>query len=231
MPKNALVPRFRATNRPRVALTRGPINAKCPCAQRIHVLHGHQSATYNSGLLNVSAGLVVPISSRESRKMSNVTAKSKKNATAIQIKAREDGARSVVLHPENSDLFVRTGNQVIDACRLGISLELWLQEMRSMCDDVSKWASDHSQHIRSCFCAPRGARVALYFSPKSRGFDFDLADELAALNGKVVKSFNVGMVEVRQVPWEELDRFLDVAAAVHVYGDKPSTRPAVEAQS
>jgi hypothetical protein len=72
--------------------------------------------------------------------------------------------------------------------------------------------------VRAAFCAPRGTRTVLFFIPVSDRFDFDLADELTVLNMELVNKFNIGMVEVRQIPWDEIDRFLDPGSARQVYG-------------
>ncbi|MFA7236228.1 MAG: hypothetical protein WC058_05120 [Phycisphaeraceae bacterium] len=47
----------------------------------------------------------------------------------VTIRNDVDGDRPLILHPEDNDLFVRTGRQVIDACGLHIGVELWLREM------------------------------------------------------------------------------------------------------
>lgn len=140
-----------------------------------------------------------------------------------------DADRPVVLHPENDDLFVRTGRQVISACQLGISLELWLRELDLMIEDVRGWAEAHAGHVRACYCAARGARVVLFFVPATEQFDFDLADALAELNSRLVREFNIGIVEVGQVPADELARFLDVESARQVYGEPRRPPSAVEA--
>ena len=156
-------------------------------------------------------------------------AKAPTQHTPIRIEAKADGERPVVLRPDDDDLFVRTGKQVIEACRLGISIELWLSELHAMLDAVRHWAAQRAGHVRSCSCSPRGGRMTLFFVPTSGRFDFDLADELAALNGRLVKEFNIGMVEIHQVPWEELDRFLDPDSVRRVYGEQPESHSAVEA--
>jgi len=137
----------------------------------------------------------------------------------VKIQEDRDGERRFLLHPENDDLFVRTGKQVIDACRLGISVELWLQELRGMFSDVAKWATERKQKIRGCYASPRAARVTLFFIPTAEQFDFDLADELTELNTRLVKQFNIGMIETHQIPWAEWDRFLDPESARAIYGD------------
>jgi hypothetical protein len=134
----------------------------------------------------------------------------------ISLDADRDAKRPVVIRPEDNDLFVRTGKQVIDACRLGISLDLWLQELGAMIGEVRKWIDERAQLVRFCYCAPRGARIALYFVPTGEEFNFDLADDLAELTTRLVKQFNVGMVESLQIPFSDIDRFLspDVARQV-----------------
>jgi len=126
---------------------------------------------------------------------------------------------NVILHPEDNDLFMRTGKQVIEACRLGISIEVWLNEFAAMAAEVAQWAGRHAERVRSCYCVPVGARITLFFSPRSDSFDFDLAELLAELNADLNKQFNLGMVEVRQVPFQQIDRFLDPEKALLVYAD------------
>lgn len=140
-----------------------------------------------------------------------------------------DSDPQVVLHPANDDLFVRTGRQVIGACRLGISVELWLRELDAALAKVREWAAARADSVRACYCAPRVERIMLFFCPKSEQFDFELADGLADLNVQLVKDFNVGMVEVSQVPWEELDRFVNLELARLVYGEQRRPHPPVEA--
>lgn len=147
----------------------------------------------------------------------------------VTIRNDVDGDRPFILHPEDSDLFVRTGRQVIDACGLHVSVELWLREMNAMLHAVRAWAEAHADAVRSCFAAPLGSRMAVFVVPQGKQFNFDLADELASLNIHLVKEFNVGMVELHQIPFEEIDRFIDPANARWVYGEQPAPHPTVEA--
>jgi hypothetical protein len=151
---------------------------------------------------------------------------------AIRIKEDRDGDRPIILHPGDDDLFVRTGKQVIEACRLGISVEVWINELNAMLQKVQGWLDKQSARVRACYCAPRRTRVILFFVPATDQFDFDLADDLAALNGELTKNFNVGMVEMGQVPADEVDRFLDREHTPLVWGAdgrQPESHPTVEA--
>jgi hypothetical protein len=48
---------------------------------------------------------------------------------AIRIDGRDDADRQVLVHPENDDIFVVTGRLAIEGCRLGIGLQVWLDEL------------------------------------------------------------------------------------------------------
>lgn len=141
---------------------------------------------------------------------------------AVRISEARDGERRYLIHPEDDDLFVRTGKQVIEACRLGISLQLWVEEFMAMLEYVSDWAEQRKDSVRACFCAPQGASVTFFVATQSQQFDFDLSDAMTELNAELVQRFNVGPVELHQVPWDEMDRFLDIKTARVVYGEAPS---------
>jgi len=71
--------------------------------------------------------------------------------------------------------------------------------------------------------------MAVFVIPCGDQFNFDLADELASLNIHLVRKYNVGMVELHQIPFDEIDRFVDPATAKWVYGQQPTTHSSVEA--
>ncbi len=145
------------------------------------------------------------------------------------IRQDADGASEFVLHPENDELFTRTGKQVIEACRLGISIEVWFHERNSMFDHVLRWVKDKERidRIRACYAFPRGVGIGLFFVPRGESFDFDLADQLARLNAQLVRGYNIGPVEIHQLPEDELDRFIVPEAAIEIYHDADRTHQAV----
>ena len=145
------------------------------------------------------------------------------------INEAKDGEASYVLHPDDNDLFFRTGKQIIESCQLGISIEVWIDELNSMVEHVRAWASGKNDRVRTCYCTPKGTTVVLFFSPNSAAFDFDLADCLSVLNLELIQKFNVGMVEVHQIPWNEIDRFVDTESTKLIYGEHFKPPAAVEA--
>lgn len=156
-------------------------------------------------------------------------AETAKSQQAHRIDAAKDAKQQFLISPENKDLFMRTGKQVVEACQLGISVETWLQELIATFDFVRRWAKENQERIRSCYCSPDGGRVTFFVAPRSESFDFDIADDLAELNIQLIREFNVGRVEIHQIPWGEMDRFLTVEIARLVHGEAIRSHRAVEA--
>ncbi len=90
-----------------------------------------------------------------------------------------------------------------------------------MFDHVLRWVKEEEQagRIQDCYAVPRGVGIGLFFVPHSESFDFELADRLARLNAAWVRGFNVGPVEIHQLPEDELDRFIVREAAIDIYHD------------
>ena len=88
-----------------------------------------------------------------------------------------------------------------------------------MLGSVRDFAEENSGHVAECYAMPRNAKTVLSFVPKSREFDFDLADKLAELQFDFQQRFEnlVGSMEVGQVPASDIRRFLDPDVAQCVY--------------
>ncbi len=119
-----------------------------------------------------------------------------------------DGDRRYVIQLDNNDRFVQTGKQIIAGCQLGMGVEAWRKEVDALIDYVNSWIEKRTDAVSRCFIVPRGAKICLFFIPQSRTFDFKLASELAPLNIQLFRNFNVGMVEVLQIPEDEIERFI-----------------------
>ncbi|MFP4052951.1 MAG: hypothetical protein ACLFV7_03705 [Phycisphaerae bacterium] len=89
--------------------------------------------------------------------------------------------------------------------------------------EVEKWIGDRSGRVLSCHAVPRGIGIALFFVPAAESFDFDLADELVGLSANLVRHFNVGPVEIHQIPQDELERFVPPKTAWTVYECQKTT--------
>ncbi len=147
------------------------------------------------------------------------------------IREEEDGSRQFVFHPEEDELFTRTGKQVIAGGRLTISIEVWFAELRTMFDHVVRWIQTEglASKIAAVDAVPRGAKVSLFFVVQGESYDFDLSDRLAELNRTLVTCFNIGMIELHQLPGSEVSRFLDPEKTRRIYGDAGKAHQPMEA--
>ncbi len=157
---------------------------------------------------------------------------SQEKTSAIRLSESEHGSLDFLVHPEDDDLFVRTGKQVIASCRLGIGFEAWLSDFTDLLADVHKWAGERSVKIQSCYCVPQSDRIVYFFATKPSQFDFDLAEELADLNIRLMNNYNVGAVELRQIPANEVERFIDLESSRAIYDntrrEHPTAHPTVD---
>ena len=141
---------------------------------------------------------------------------------ATHVHELRDGERKSVFHLSDNDIFVRTGRQLIEAGQLNISIELWRQELDLMFAYVKEWCETPNRRIRTCICEPRRARLMLHFIPAGEQFDFDLADAIAELDSYLCRNYkNVGLVEAGQIPWNEVDRFVNYSLCFVIYGEHP----------
>lgn len=142
--------------------------------------------------------------------------------SAARIDHEQDGQRSYVIAPENLDLFVRTGRQVIAACNTQLKIERWLEVYSAMLGSVRDFAVEHHDLVAECYAVPRNAKTVLSFVPKSKSFDFALASFLAELQFDFQERFAnlVGAIEVGQVPSWDVDRFLDREESQRIYSDE-----------
>lgn len=145
----------------------------------------------------------------------------------IQIDAKHDGDRIVVLTSVTEDRFVKTCQWLVETTKLGISHDVWLRELHQLLTYVRHWAEARADRVRSCFAAQRDSEMAIYVVPRSNRFDFDLSDELTQLDLELAEKFQACPCDVLQIPDEARDRLEDLAGhrlAVHIYGDTIRTQ-------
>ncbi len=148
----------------------------------------------------------------------------------VELDESRDGERRFLFHLSNDHRILRTGREVIAACQLDISVEVWVEELNDLLLSVQKWATGQAARIAACYAVLSGGKVCLFVVPQSRTFDFDLADELATLSRTLFQQYNVGPIELGQIPAHEQDRFIHPGDARLIYGLENGAHEAVDAQ-
>ena len=151
-----------------------------------------------------------------------MTQKSTKSASSVTRIDHANDSQKYVIAPENRDLFVCTGRQVIAACNTQMGIERWIEVYEAMLGAVQDFSKENSSLISECYAVPRNAKTVLSFVPVSEAFDFELAEKLAKLQFDFQQRFvNIlGAIEVGQVPSWDLRRFLDPNGSQRIFSAK-----------
>lgn len=143
--------------------------------------------------------------------------------TATRRPARLTFAAGVIdVTPADRSAFLLAAARAADASRTPVDPDRRLDRFESdLLFPVHDWCMAHVGHVRACYVAPAGGRVAVYVVTVSPRFDFRLAGDLAALELTLARAgWRVGVTQVPAVDDPEaLAGLLRPAEAVEVYAD------------
>lgn len=126
--------------------------------------------------------------------------------------------KNVMVHYKDEDRLLLTGRSMINSCKLGISVETWLDELENAIGEVGAWCAERSEKVQQAYLVPKSPQLPFYFVQVQAAYDFDLADEITTLNTNLIRNYNLGMIEMFQIPESELDRFVSVDQSRKIYG-------------
>lgn len=134
----------------------------------------------------------------------------------------DDEDRRVVVSTEKEDRFVMSCRRAAEACKLGNSRDVWLEELNSMLLYVREWARRNESLLEACYAAPREGQIVIFVVPRADHFDFDLSEKLTDLDLEVAEKFQACPCDLLQIPAktpEALENFVNLKEAAHIYGD------------
>ena len=108
----------------------------------------------------------------------------------------------------NEDIIQRTGEQIVSACQLQITVSAWKQNFDLMAAHFHDWCESRTERVALGLVTLRTDKTVFYIVPKGDQFDFDLGMEQAELDIFFNTRGGIGYAESRQVPGWELDRFV-----------------------
>lgn len=108
----------------------------------------------------------------------------------------------------DEDIFERTGEQIVRACQLQMSVSAWRQNFALMIEHVGNWCKERSGRVALALVELRSDKAVFYIIPSSEQFDFALGLEQADLDIFLNTRGAIGYVETRQVPAWEIERFV-----------------------
>jgi len=128
------------------------------------------------------------------------------------IDQRQHAADTYRLIDNNEEFYERTGEQIVRACKMQISVQVWADNFRATLNTIYHWADGQPGKIEKILCEPRSDKVIFFVVPTSDEFDFDLGFAQATLDVTLNTQCNIGYAETRQVPRWDLKTFVSPEA-------------------
>jgi len=125
----------------------------------------------------------------------------------------------VVVMPKDYDLFLICAEKATELYRKAIKRDERVSRFTSdLLVPLREWCVARKDLIESCHLPIPGIHVQVFIVTKSRKFDFDLADEMAALElGLARAGWRIGVMQLPDAPPESLAAFFDANGALQVY--------------
>jgi hypothetical protein len=143
-----------------------------------------------------------------------------KQSSPVQLKA-EHGSRQVVITTEQEDRFVMSCANAVEACLRHKSEKIVRSDIEKMIAHSRAWSAERGERISAAFIGPHESKITVFVVPKSEGFDFDLAEEVAELAHDLSRTYQAVWSDALEVPGgddESLRTFIDFETVIPIYG-------------
>ena len=129
----------------------------------------------------------------------------------------EDG--EVVVTPKDYDVFLINAEKAAEACREAIRLDERISRFKSdLIVPLHEWCIARKDEVQACYIPIAGVHIQVFIVTKSKKFDFDLAEEMAALElGLARAGWRIGVLQLPDAGPESLATFFDSDGALQVY--------------
>jgi hypothetical protein len=98
----------------------------------------------------------------------------------------EDG--EVLVTPRDRSIFMISAEKAIEACRNAMLREEGIERFEfEFLVPLHDWCVAHAERVHACYIPTPGAHVPVFIVTSNPQFDFDLAEEMAALERKLVR--------------------------------------------
>jgi hypothetical protein len=134
----------------------------------------------------------------------------------------EDG--EVLVTPRDRSIFMISAEKAIEACRKAMLREEGLERFESeFLVPLHDWCVAHADRVRACYIPMPGANVPVFIVTLNPRFDFDLAEEMAALERKLARSgWRVGVTQLPRTDHKTQATFFHFEGALEVYAQRGS---------
>jgi len=144
--------------------------------------------------------------------------------TGLQTKARGSTRLSfadgqVVVSPRDRDVFAISAAKAIEACQGEVKKGEYVERFSSQfLAPLHDWCLINSGRIRACYLAVPSDSIPVFVVTKSRRFDFEFAEKVAAIELQLAQAgWQVSVLQLPNADDESLSAFVDLEKAIQVY--------------
>jgi hypothetical protein len=129
--------------------------------------------------------------------------------------------------PEDQDIFFISAEKATEACRDAVRADERVARFkREFLVPVHKWCVDHAELVSACYIPLPAGHLQVFVVTSSRRFDFDLAEQVAALELELARSgWRVGVSQLPAAEEMSLATFFNPEGALEVYAQRGPTPP------
>ncbi len=130
------------------------------------------------------------------------------------------GAGQVMVTPEDQDVFFISAEKATEACREAVRVEERVARFkRGFLLPLHDWCVVNAERLSACYVPRPAGHVQVFVVTSSPRFDFELAEEVAALEMRLAKAgWRVGVSQLPRA--DELSTFFNLEGALEVYAQR-----------
>lgn len=131
----------------------------------------------------------------------------------------------VMVTPEDQDIFFISAEKATDACRQAVKTEERIAAFKErFLLPLHDWCAKHADRVAACYLPRPAGHIQAFIVTTSRRFDFQLAEEMAALERDLAKAgWRVGVTQLPDAENRSLATFFTLEGALEVYAQRGST--------
>lgn len=127
----------------------------------------------------------------------------------------------MVVSPRDRDIFLISAEKATEACRNAVQQDRRIKQFEEeFLTPLNDWCVAHADRVKACYIPVPEGNVRVFIVTNSRQFDFDFAEEVAALELRLAKAgWEVGSFQLPLADDGSLATFFNPDGALEVYAE------------
>ncbi len=146
-----------------------------------------------------------------------MTTKSRTEGQIIRLTHR---GRQVIVEPDDEDRFVMTAQNAVKACQDSKQRQEAIRTFKEgFLVPLLDWCRKFLDKVQACYVAAPTTFLQVFVIGKSQKYDFDLSEELSALELKLADTWRVSVLQLPATAPDDLQSFFNTEGAIEVYAE------------